>query len=70
MLFWRMWETKQLLVHSDFHNTLSFYQMNVDQQLFGYPTFFKIAYFVFSTWNKWIQVWDNVSEEIMSEIKF
>ncbi len=38
-LFWKMWETKQLLVPSDFHIYLFFPTIKVsgDQQLFGYP---------------------------------
>ncbi len=38
MIFWRMWVTKQLLVHIDFDsrgkNTI---EVTVDQQLFGFP---------------------------------
>ncbi len=35
MIFWRMWETKQLLVHIEFEKRENM-EVTVDQQLFGF----------------------------------
>ncbi len=34
MIFWRMWETKQLLVHIEFDRREN---MEITEQLFGFP---------------------------------
>ncbi len=36
MIFWRMWETKELLVHIDFDRRDNM-EVTEDQQLFGLP---------------------------------
>ncbi len=54
-----MWENKQLLVLSDFHIYLSYYQSQWGPATVCLPTFFKIFSVVFSTRKKLIQVWYN-----------
>ncbi len=60
MLFWRTWKSKELLVLSDIHRIFFYYQSQCGLATVCLPTFFKISSFVFSTWKKLIQVWDNM----------
>ncbi len=49
-----------VVLYSDFHNTVFLLSNECGPATVWLSTFFKISSFVFSTWKKWIQVWDNM----------